>query len=115
VLLTAVLCCAGCPDCRLPNLGSISIKPTPAATDGSSNGSDPTPVLRQLCLHATGLHCLSLQFNTTWIGYAKFWASLGSLVNLTRLELTFSRDEVSPSQQKLHAVLAAVQPSQHAA
>jgi hypothetical protein len=45
--------------------------------------------LCQLHMHATGLRSLCLQLESGWESYDLTWESLGKMVSLTRLELTF--------------------------
>lgn len=71
--------------CRLPRLSSISI-----SLWCYSNDCELDPVLGQLHMHATGLRCLSLQLEFGWDHHDLTWQSLGKMVSLTRLELTFS-------------------------
>lgn len=77
-----------CVPCRFPRLSTISIK-----LDEGSKDCELDPVLAQLHTHATGLHSLSLELQTGWARNPLAGASLGQLVSLTKLQLTFG-DEV---------------------
>lgn len=70
--------------CRFSGLNSISIKLQHAGKDGSLD-----PVLALLHLHATALRCLSLQFSSSSVEHHMTWGSLGKMVNLTKLQLSF--------------------------
>jgi hypothetical protein len=69
--------------CRLPQLNTISITYNEAA-----GKADLSPALTQLHQHAAGLGFLHLQLDRDW-EHEPVWATLGGMVNLTRLELAF--------------------------
>lgn len=98
-----VSCCAvlwRAVACRLPRLQTVSIKLTGCSTAGHWQLD---PVLCQLNTHATGLCCLQLQLETDYTILSKMdiveykadytgdaaWVSLGKMVSLTRLQLSF--------------------------
>jgi hypothetical protein len=70
--------------CRLPSLSAISIRLDSDIEDGELD-----PVLCQLQVHATSLRSLSLQLSDSWVDHALTWDSLGKMVNLTELEVSF--------------------------
>jgi hypothetical protein len=70
--------------CRLQHLSTISI-----SLDNHNEDGDLDPVLSQLHMHATGLRCLKLQLEVYWEHHQSTWESLGKMVSLARLELTF--------------------------
>lgn len=73
--------------CRLPHLNTISI-----GLDSNVGDGELDPVLCQLQVHATGLRSLSLQLSDSWVDHALTWDSLGKMVNLTGLEVTFMEE-----------------------
>ena len=82
-------CCPCCANdfCRFSHLSTISIK-----LDEGRSDCDVDPGLAELHLHATGLQSLSLQLNTGWAENPVAWASLGKLVSLTKLHVSFDPD-----------------------
>jgi hypothetical protein len=84
-MLLGALLCAMCFMCRLPKLSTICID-----LDGDIRNGGLDPVLLQMQLHATGLHSLRLQLNSSWSDLDGTWRSLGKLVSLTKLEMAFS-------------------------
>jgi hypothetical protein len=69
--------------CRLRYLHTVSIK-----LEGSSAAGELDPMLCQLHMHATGLRSLDLRLNTGYSDDAA-WVSLGRMVSLTSLALSF--------------------------
>lgn len=72
--------------CRLPHLHTVNIK-----LDGNSTPGQLDPVLCQLHMHATALRCLCLHLSTDYAGDS-VWVSLGKMVFLTELQLSFGAE-----------------------